>query len=104
MGAEGIQKFYRTFDAWFGNKTTPVNGFFEPSPLEKFAERTEFTVEALRKSAMVGTPTEVITRLREYEAMGVTEYSFWCDNTLSHEEKKRSLELFIAEVVPAFRS
>jgi len=21
--AEGINKFYRTFDAWFGNKTTP---------------------------------------------------------------------------------
>ena len=104
VGAEGIQKFYRTFDAWFGNKTTPVNGFLEPSPLEKFAERPEFTVDALHKSAMIGTPAEVIERLREYEALGVTEYSFWCDNSLSHEEKKRSLELFIAEVVPAFAS
>lgn len=30
--AEGISKFYRTFDAWFGNKSTPVDGFLDPSP------------------------------------------------------------------------
>ena len=34
--AEAISRFYRTFDAWFGNKTTPVNGFLEPSPESKF--------------------------------------------------------------------
>ncbi|GAA1887145.1 LLM class flavin-dependent oxidoreductase [Paeniglutamicibacter psychrophenolicus] len=100
--AEGIQKFYRTFDAWFGNKTTPVNGFLEPSPLEKFEGRADFTVESLHKSAMIGTPAEVVERLRRYEALGVTEYSFWNDNSLSHEEKKRSLQLFIDEVVPQF--
>ena len=27
--AEAISRFYRTFDAWFGNKTTPVDGFLE---------------------------------------------------------------------------
>lgn len=101
-GAEGIQKFYRTFDAWFGNKTTPTNGFLEPSPLEKFEGREEFTVDSLHKTAMIGTPDEVVERLRNYESMGVTEYSFWSDNTLSHEEKKRSLQLFIDEVVPHF--
>lgn len=100
--AEGIQKFYRTFDAWFGNKTTPVDGFLEPSPLEKFEGRPEFTPESLHKTAMIGTPAEVVERLRNYEALGVTEYSFWGDNSLSHEEKKRSLQLFIDEVVPAF--
>ncbi|WP_258133584.1 LLM class flavin-dependent oxidoreductase [Arthrobacter sp. MYb224] len=30
---EGVQKFYRTFDAWFGNKQEPVDGFMEPSPI-----------------------------------------------------------------------
>ncbi|MFL4478176.1 LLM class flavin-dependent oxidoreductase [Paeniglutamicibacter sp. ORCA_105] len=100
--AEGIQKFYRSFDAWFGNKTVPENGFLEPSPVEKFEARPEFSVESLRKTAMIGTPAEVIERLRRYEELGVTEYSFWADNTLSHEEKKRSLELFIEQVMPAF--
>ncbi|KAB1660844.1 LLM class flavin-dependent oxidoreductase [Pseudoclavibacter sp. CFCC 13796] len=102
VGAAGIQRYYRTFDAWFGNKTTPTNGFLEPSPIEKFADRPEFTLDALHESAMIGTPSEVITRLRHYERLGVSEFSFWSDNSLSHEEKKRSLELFAQEVAPAF--
>ena len=52
---------------------------------------------------MIGTPEEVVNRLRSYEELGVDEFSFWCDNSLPHEEKKRSLELFIKEVVPAFQ-
>ena len=102
VGAEGIQKFYRTFDAWFGNKTTPTNGFLEPRPLEKFAARPEFELDSLRRSAMIGTPAEVIERLKHYEELGVTEFSFWSDNSLTHEQKKRSLELFIEHVVPTF--
>lgn len=101
--AEGVNKFYRTFDAWFGNKTDPVDGFLEPSPEAKFSERPEFTPESLHKTAMIGTPDEVIARLREYESLGVDEFSFWSDNSLSHEQKKRSLELFIEHVVPAFQ-
>ncbi|WP_433602407.1 LLM class flavin-dependent oxidoreductase [Nocardia sp. CA-135953] len=101
--AEGIQKFYRTFDAWFGNKTVPANGFLDPSPESKFAERPEFAPESLHKTAMIGTPAEVIDRLRSYQELGIDEFSFWADNSLSHEEKRRSLELFINEVVPAFR-
>lgn len=101
--AEGVNRYYRTFDAWFGNKTAPRDGFLEPSPVSKFAERPEFEPEALRKSAMIGTPTEVVDRLREYERLGVDEFSFWTDNSLTHEQKRKSLQLFINEVVPAFR-
>ena len=36
---------------------------------------------------MIGTPDEVIERLRHYEALGVDEFSFWSDNSLTHEEK-----------------
>jgi hypothetical protein len=34
---------------------------------------------------------------------GGGESGFWCDNSLPHEEKRESLELFIKEVVPAFQ-
>ncbi|PAK28014.1 LLM class flavin-dependent oxidoreductase [Streptomyces sp. alain-838] len=101
--AEAINRFYRTFDAWFGNKTTPDNGFLAPSPESKFADRPEFAPEALRKTAMIGTPAEVVERLRAYEEMGIDEYSFWIDTGLPHEEKVKSLELFIKEVMPAFQ-
>lgn len=101
--AAAISRFYRTFDAWFGNKTAPVNGFLEPSPESKFAEVSAFELESLHKTAIIGTPEEVISRVRHYQQLGVDEFSFWCDNSLSHEEKKKSLELFIKEVVPAFQ-
>ncbi|MEV4644865.1 LLM class flavin-dependent oxidoreductase [Saccharopolyspora sp. NPDC049357] len=101
--AEAISKFYRTFDAWFGNKAVPANGFLEPSPKSKFADRPEFEPESLHRTAMIGTPAEVITRLKEYEALGIDEFSFWTDNSMSHEDKRASLKRFIDEVVPAFQ-
>jgi alkanesulfonate monooxygenase SsuD/methylene tetrahydromethanopterin reductase-like flavin-dependent oxidoreductase (luciferase family) len=103
VGAKAISRFYRTFDAWFGNKQTPVNGFLAPSPEEKFAGRPEFELESLHKTAMIGTPEEIIPRIKYYQELGVDEFSFWCDNSLPHAEKKKSLELFIKHVVPAFR-
>ncbi|WP_432563959.1 LLM class flavin-dependent oxidoreductase [Kineococcus sp. SYSU DK003] len=102
--AEAISKFYRTFDAWFGNKTTPTEGFLQPSPESKFAERPEFELDSLHKTAMIGTPEEVIERIRYYESLGVDEFSFWIDNSMSHEEKRKSLALFIEQVVPAFNA
>ncbi len=101
--AEAINRYYRTFDAWFGNKAAPVNGFLPPSPESKFEDRPEFRPESLHRTAMIGTPAEVVERLRAYEELGVDEYSFWIDNSMSHEEKRASLELFIKEVVPAFQ-
>lgn len=103
IGAEAISRFYRTFDAWFGNKQTPVNGLLAPSPEEKFKERPEFELENIRKNTMIGTPEEIIARIRHYQELGVDEFSFWADNSLPYAEKKKSLELFIKHVVPAFR-
>lgn len=101
-GAEAINRYYRTFDAWAANKTPAENGFLEPSPESKFADRPEFAPEALHESAMIGTPGEVVDRLRAYEEMGVDEFSYWIDNSMTHQEKRDSLQLFIDEVVPAF--
>src|SRR5262245_19863106 len=85
--AEAISRFYRTFDAWFGNKAT-VDGFLDPSPEAKFAERPEFGLDSLHNTAMIGPPDEVIERIRHYQELCVDEHSFWCDNSMSHQEKK----------------
>ena len=103
-GAEAVNKFFRTFDAWAGNNKTPTNGFLEPSPVEKFKDRPEMQPESLHKAAMIGTPDEVIARLKAYEAMGIHEYGYWIDNSMSHAEKQESLRLFIEQVVPAFQA
>ena len=59
-------------------------------------------MDSLHRTAMIGTPEEVIERIRYYEQLGVDEFSFWIDNGMSHEEKRKSLALFIEHVVPAF--
>ncbi|GAB3276444.1 hypothetical protein GCM10027449_15770 [Sinomonas notoginsengisoli] len=71
--AEAINRYYRTFDASFGNKTTPLNGFLELNRESTFEGRPEFEPESLHRTAMIGTPDEVIARLREYEALGVDD-------------------------------
>jgi alkanesulfonate monooxygenase SsuD/methylene tetrahydromethanopterin reductase-like flavin-dependent oxidoreductase (luciferase family) len=71
--------------------------------LETVAERPEFDLDSLHRSAMIGTPEEVTTRLKDYENMGYDEYSYWIDNSMTFEEKKASLQLFIDQVIPNFR-
>lgn len=102
-GAEALNLFYRYFLAWFKNDQQAVNGFFEPVTQESVADNPEFSLDGLRRNMMIGTPDEIIGRLKNYQKLGITEYSFWTDNTLPFEEKKRSLELFISKVVPHFR-
>nr|BFE97246.1 hypothetical protein GCM10020185_77820 [Pseudomonas brassicacearum subsp. brassicacearum] len=38
---------------------------------------------------MIGTPQEIIERIKYYQELGVDEFSFWCDNSLPHAEKKK---------------
>jgi alkanesulfonate monooxygenase SsuD/methylene tetrahydromethanopterin reductase-like flavin-dependent oxidoreductase (luciferase family) len=100
--AEGISFFFRSFGAWFGNKTPPVNGFQTAVPPINPEKFPEYVPETLRKNVMIGKPDELIERLKSYEALGVDEYSIWVDNSLSFEEKRESLRLFIDHVLPAF--
>ena len=80
-----------------------MDGFFEPVSEEAVADNPEFSLDSLHRNMMIGTPSELVERLKGYEKLGITEYSYWTDNTLPFEEKKRSLELFIREVVPHFQ-
>ena len=49
-----------------------------------------------------GSPSEVIAKLKLYEAAGVDNFCYYAGFGLSREEQKRSLELFCKEVIPAF--
>ena len=55
-------------------------------------------VAELRRSALAGTPDEVVARLREYEAAGIERVML---QHLVHRDLE-ALELIAAEVVPAF--
>lgn len=100
-GTDALHHWYAMFMAWAKNTQTPDNGFVNRLSTEDLGE--SFSPSALRNNLAVGTPDEVIARLKYYESLGVSQYSYWADNSLSFEEKKKSLQLFIEKVMPAFQ-
>lgn len=103
VGVNGLQNWYLNFFAWAKNDQTPVNGFVAPLGEDAVKEMPFLAKDVLAKNLVIGTPEEVISRLKYYEEIGIDQYSFWIDNSLSIEEKKKSLSLFIREVLPAFQ-
>ena len=51
---------------------------------------------------MFGTPAEVIEKIRLYDNLGVDQFTYYASLGLGMKEQKRSLELFIDEVMPEF--
>lgn len=90
------------FENLFKNLGDIVNGFAKRIPLEELANRDEYNPQMLRENLMFGTPAEVITKLKRYETAGVDEFIYYANLGLSHQQQKRSLELFCHEVIPAF--
>jgi alkanesulfonate monooxygenase SsuD/methylene tetrahydromethanopterin reductase-like flavin-dependent oxidoreductase (luciferase family) len=60
--------------------------------------------EELRKSLLIGTASELIDRLGEYEELGVDELIMNGNIGHSNEESLESLQRFAADVMPFFRT
>ena len=101
-GSEDLGRFYCYFSKWFKNEAPIRQGFIEPLTEADIASFPNYAPELMRKNLVVGTPDQVIARLKGYESMGYDQYSFWIDSHMSFERKRKSLELFIEQVVPAF--
>lgn len=102
QGAIELNRFYCYFGAWFMNKREINQGLIDPLSDEEIAAHPIYSPEAMERDLVIGTPDTVIARLKEYEALGYDEYSFWIDSSMPFGRKKASLERFINEVMPAF--
>ncbi|MEQ9695585.1 LLM class flavin-dependent oxidoreductase [Shimia sp. SDUM112013] len=102
-GAEELNRFYNYFGAWFMNKREIEQGLIAPLTDEEIAAHPFYSPEAMARDLVIGEPDAVIARLKQYEALGYDEYSFWIDSSMSFERKKASLERFIRDVMPAFQ-
>ena len=102
QGALDISRFYCYFGAWFKNERPITQGLIKPLTDEEMAKIEMYSPANMRKNNVVGTPEQVIERLKHFERLGYDEYSFWIDSSMSYDKKRRSLELFINEIMPAF--
>ncbi|GLS24147.1 monooxygenase [Labrys miyagiensis] len=97
-----LSRFYCLFGAWFLNKRPIRQGIMEPLTPEEMAAMPQYSPQAVRKNLVIGEPDEVIARLKGYEVLGFDQFSIWIDSGIAHERKKKSLDLFIRHVMPAF--
>ena len=90
------------FENLFKNLGDVANGFPRTIELSELENRDEYDPQMLQRNLMFGTPDEVIEKLRAYEALGVDQFTYYASLGLGMKEQKRSLKLFIEEVMPAF--
>lgn len=102
QGTKDLQAFYVYFNKWF-KRDRPINkGLIEPIRQEDIDALPQYVLDNIRRNLVVGTPGQVIDRLKAYEAMGYDQYSIWLDSHMTYAQKRKSLDLFINEVMPAF--
>ena len=102
QAAKDISRFYCYFGAWFKNERPIEQGFIKKLSDEEMMAIEMYSPENMRKNSIIGTPETVIERIKLCEELGYDEYSFWADNSMSFANKKKSLQLFIDKVIPAF--
>ena len=90
------------FENLFKNLGDVENGFAAGVELADLANRDEYNPKMLHENLMFGTPDEIIRKLRLYEDLDVDHFTYYASLGLGQKEQKRSLELFINEVMPAF--
>lgn len=90
----------------FGNlmmqRGSVENGFPESVPLNEIEGNARVDPAMLEENLMFGSPEEVVTKLKSYEALGVDGFLYYASMGLGMENQKRSLQLFIDEVMPEF--
>ena len=97
----------RSVLAMFGNLMMKsgevINGFPQKVPLESLEGNVRVEPEMLTENLLFGAPDEVIEKLKAYQAIGVDAFIYYASMGLDQERQKRSLQLFIDKVMPAFR-
>ena len=90
----------------FGNlmmkKGDVVNGFPDNVPLEELEGNVRVDPAMLEENLLFGNPETVIQKLKAYEALGIDKFIYYASMGLDMDVQKRSLKLFIDEVMPEF--
>ncbi len=96
------QRQLSQFENLFKNLGEVDNGFPKAIDFADLENRDQYDPKMLHDNLMFGTPEQVIAKLKLYDRLGVDEFTYYASLGLGLAEQKRSLELFINEVMPAF--
>ena len=80
------------------------NGFPDPVPLESLDGNFRVEPKMLEDNLMFGSPSQVIDKLGKYQEIGVDAFIYYASMGLGMEQQRRSLQLFIENVMPAFNN
>lgn len=100
--ARALSRFYCYFGAWFKNERPVSQGLIQRLNEEEMAKIPIYAPSEMKKNLMIGTPKQLIDRLKRFEDLGYDEYSFWIDSGMTAEQKRVSLSRFMDDVMPAF--
>ena len=93
--------------AMFGNLMMKsgdvINGFPEKVPLASLEGNLRVDPDMLETNLMFGSPDAVIEKIKNYQSLGVDAFVYYASMGLDMDVQKRSLQLFIDRVLPAFR-
>lgn len=99
---EAARRQLSQFENLFKNLGDVDDGFAKAIDVSELENRAEYDPRMLHDNLMFGTPEQVIAKLKLYAELGVDEFTYYASLGLGLAEQKRSLELFIDEVMPAF--
>lgn len=91
----------------FGNlmmkKGDVVNGFPDQVSPDQLEGNVRYDPEALEENLVFGFPDQVISKLKQYQGLGLDAYIYYASMGLGMDEQVRSLRTFIDEVMPEFK-
>lgn len=88
----------RYFNSLFRTDGDVRNGWVQPVD----SSQGESDPDEVWENHVFGTPSQVVDKLKAYEAVGTDVFLYGATFGLDHAAERRSLELFIDQVMPAF--
>ncbi len=79
-----------------------INGFPDQVPLDSLEGNARVDPEMIEQNLAFGTPAQVIEKLKAYEKLGVDAFLYYASMGMDMDQQKRSLQLFIDQVMPTF--
>jgi len=99
-----LMEYGTRFENLYRNLGDVHDGFPTQVSFDEVANKEDYTEEALMENLTIGTPDQVIEKLRAYEDLGIDFFGYGSSYGLPHDVAQRSVKLFSSEVIPAFES